>query len=106
MTSVKTPKREQLRRIKAEKKDKEEQKVGGLCAVCGMEVSEVILTRAEWFGEKLYIFDNVPTSLCDTCGEEWIDHEVIKAMDKLIREGRPIRKMEIPIFDFAPADVK
>ena len=77
-----------------------------LCAVCGGELRETTITHEERRGEHLYLFQNVPAKVCTACGELWIDEEVLQALDRLIAEGVPMRKVETPIFDFARALVR
>ncbi len=71
-----------------------------LCTVCGGEFREDIITHEERREDKLYIFHNVPARVCNACGKLWIDEEVLQAIDHLIEAGVPIRKIEVPVFDF------
>lgn len=74
-----------------------------LCAVCGGELRETTITHEERRGDQLYLFQNVPAKVCTACGEIWIDEEILQALDRLITEGVPMRRVETPIFDFARA---
>lgn len=46
------------------------------------------------------LFEHVPAQVCAACGEVWIDDATLRDIDRLIREGKPARKVETPIYDF------
>jgi len=46
----------------------------------------------------------VPATVCDACGEIWIEQKVLREIDRLIKEGEPVRKA--PVFDFRLATAK
>jgi YgiT-type zinc finger domain-containing protein len=72
-----------------------------LCAVCGGELQATTITHEEKRGTAIYLFQNVPAKVCAACGEVWIDEETLKALDRLIAEGVPVRTVKTPIYDFA-----
>lgn len=72
-----------------------------LCAVCGQELRNTTITHEERRGEHIYIFQNVPAQVCVACGEIWLEEATLQEIDRLIREGEPIRKVETPVYDFA-----
>ena len=72
-----------------------------LCTLCGGELHHTLITHEERHGKNLYIFQNVPAKVCSACGEIWIDDSVIQEIDRLIREGKPTRKVETPVYDLA-----
>lgn len=76
------------------------------CAVCGGEFRPTTITHEERRGAKLYLFENVPAQVCTACGEIWIEEATLQAIDRLIREGEPIRKVETPVYDFAVPAVR
>jgi hypothetical protein len=44
--------------------------------------------------------------VCTVCEEVWIDEAVLREVDRLLREGEPVRKLETPVYDFAAVGVK
>ena len=39
--------------------------------------------------------------VCTACGELWIDETTLREIDRLIRTGKPTRKIETPVYDLA-----
>jgi YgiT-type zinc finger domain-containing protein len=70
------------------------------CAVCGGTLRATTITHEERRGDDFYLFQNVPAKACDTCGELWIDEEVLQEVDRLITKGVPVRTVETPVYDF------
>jgi YgiT-type zinc finger domain-containing protein len=50
---------------------------------------------------RLYLFTHVPAKVCAACGEVWIDEPTLREIDRLIRTGKPTRKVETPVYDLA-----
>jgi YgiT-type zinc finger domain-containing protein len=74
-----------------------------LCAVCGGELKATTITHEEKRNSHIYLFQNVPATVCTACGEVWIDEEVLQQIDHLIETGIPVRKVETPVYDFPRA---
>ena len=72
-----------------------------LCAMCGGELRNTAITHEERRGKVLYLFENVPAQVCAACGEVWIEGGTLEEVDRLIRQGQPVRKLETPVYDFA-----
>ena len=81
-------------------------RVKARCAVCGGDLRPTTLTHEERRGTALYLFQNVPAQVCTACGETWIEEATRQTIDRLIREGRPTRKVQTPLYDLAGAGVK
>jgi len=77
-----------------------------LCAVCGGELRATTITHEERRESSLYLFQNVPAQICTACGEIWIEEMTLREIDRLISEGEPIRKVEMPVYDLALAGIK
>lgn len=76
------------------------------CAVCGGRLQRTTITHEERRGTNLYLFQNVPAQVCTACGEIWIEEATLQEIDRLIREGEPIQKVETPVYDFAAAGIQ
>ena len=71
------------------------------CGICGGELSPTTITHEERRGDEIYLFQNVPALVCKACGEIWIEEKTLQQIDRLLKTGRPVRKVEAPVFDFA-----
>lgn len=76
------------------------------CAVCGGQLCPTTVTHEERRGTNLCLFRNVPAQVCTACGEIWIEEATLREIDRLIREGEPVHKVETPVYDFAVAGGK
>lgn len=70
------------------------------CAVCGQKLCQTTITHEVRQEANIYLFQNVPAQVCKTCGEVWIEEITLQEIDRLIKEGEPIRKVETPVYDF------
>jgi len=51
---------------------------------------------------KYFLVENVPAEVCERCGEKTYSPEVTDGLLKFAKERfRPVRKVEVPVFDFA-----
>lgn len=71
------------------------------CALCSGEVCKTTLTHQEQRGLKFHVFHNVPAEVCSACGEIWIEDVTLRDMERLIRRGQPVSKIETPVYDLA-----
>lgn len=71
------------------------------CAVCGGALRPTTITHEERRRSRLYLFQHVPAQVCSVCGEVWIDEATLREVDRLLRKGEPVRKLETPVYDFA-----
>lgn len=76
------------------------------CVVCGGRLRPTSITHEERRRSRLYLFQHVPAQVCTVCEEVWIDEAILREVDRLLREGEPVRKLETPVYDFAAAGVK
>jgi YgiT-type zinc finger domain-containing protein len=74
-----------------------------LCAACGGTGEATTITHEVKRGTHMYLFQNVPATICGECRELWIDEEVLQEIDTLIEYGVPVRKIETPVYDFSRA---
>jgi YgiT-type zinc finger domain-containing protein len=60
---------------------------------------------AFWQDGKLVVLDDVPALVCDDCGEQFYDDNVVVQLDQLRGEGFPsqqaVRQVVVPVFSFA-----
>jgi YgiT-type zinc finger domain-containing protein len=74
----------------------------GDCYYCGGEIIEKPDMVDYRISSELYILENIPTGICVQCGEKFFKAEVLKYIEKAVREkNRIVREVRIPILDFA-----
>ena len=65
-----------------------------------------MVKTAIWAGERLFIVQDIPAQVCDSCVEQFYDEETTNALRRLTEEGFPPseaqREMLVPIFSLAP----
>jgi len=57
------------------------------------------------WGEKLLaLIENVPTGVCQVCGEQYFKAEIVKEMERLVHSREKPKKMvEVPLREMAVA---
>ena len=73
------------------------------CHFCGGDVKERNMKVDYRWGEDLIaIIDNVPTGVCEVCGEEYLKAEVVKEMERLAHsKSKPKKIIKVPVMDLA-----
>jgi YgiT-type zinc finger domain-containing protein len=75
-----------------------------LCEYCHSELplSEKRVTVYRKRYGQVYVLENVPARVCQTCGERYFAAEVVQAMEKMMTEPAvPARTMTVPVIAFA-----
>jgi len=75
------------------------------CSYCGGRVSERNVKKTCFWGEELTaIVDNVPAGVCEQCGEKYYKAEILKIVEKILKERSSlVTRIQIPFADFAKA---
>lgn len=60
----------------------------GDCSFCGGEVKEEKVELDYRYKGKLYIFKDVPTGVCQQCGEKYLRAEVSKEIERRIKSKK------------------
>ncbi|MBM4331209.1 MAG: type II toxin-antitoxin system MqsA family antitoxin [Deltaproteobacteria bacterium] len=73
------------------------------CHFCGGEVLEKRITVDYRWGEDLIaLIENVPTGVCQICGEQYLKAEIVKEMERLVQSREKPKKMiEVPLRELA-----
>jgi len=77
---------------------------GMRCIFCGGQTTQKKVTFSYDEEEgKYFLVENVPAEVCERCGEKkTYSPEVTDELLKFAKEQfRPVRKVEVPVFDFA-----
>ena len=74
------------------------------CPVCrGPMVRKTIRRMQEWKG-ALVVFENVPADVCESCGEQLLEGEVVDRMNQILWSMQPPhRHLQVPLYDLAIA---
>lgn len=75
------------------------------CHFCGGEVVEKKVTIDYGWGEELIaLIENVPTGVCQICGEQHLKAEIVKKMERLARSSEnPKKLIQVPLRELAVA---
>lgn len=75
------------------------------CFFCKGRVAERRVQKDCWWGDKfIAIVDNVPAGVCEQCGERYYRAEVLKEIEKMLKEvGKMTDTVSVPFADFAKA---
>ncbi len=60
----------------------------GLCAMCGGERIPGRITSTTDLGDCVLVVRNVPATVCNQCGEEWLDDSTVRELHQLTEEAR------------------
>ena len=60
----------------------------GLCAVCGGTRVPGNVMWAVDLGHGVVVVRQVPATVCDQCGHEWIDHATALELDRIVEDAR------------------
>ncbi|MBI3583813.1 MAG: type II toxin-antitoxin system MqsA family antitoxin [Nitrospinae bacterium] len=71
------------------------------CSFCGGEVKEEKVELDYRYNGELYIFQNVPTGVCQQCGEKYLTAEVAKKIKhKILTKEKWDKIVAIPVDEF------
>ena len=75
------------------------------CHFCGGEVIEKKITVDYRWGEELIaLIENVPTGICQICGEQYLKAEIVKEMEILAHSTEnPKKLIQVPLRELAVA---
>lgn len=69
----------------------------GDCVYCGGEVVEKLQSVDYRFRGDLFILENVPTGVCNQCGEQFFKAKVAQQMEAAVRNGTPRETLAVPV---------
>ena len=77
-----------------------------LCPKCERPMLSATVKTAIWSGESVYIVEDIPAEVCDSCVEQFYDEGTTDALRRLTEEGFPKAEakgeMRVPVFSLAP----
>lgn len=73
------------------------------CYFCKGPISENMTAVDFWWGDTLKIIEQVPTQVCEQCGEKYFQANVYKAMERLAQESTTFTKrITVDVVEYSP----
>lgn len=69
------------------------------CFQCGNPTVKKFVVAENWWGDTFTLVENVPAWVCEHCGEQYFDAEVVKELDKM--KEKPLkakRVIQVPVY--------
>jgi YgiT-type zinc finger domain-containing protein len=74
------------------------------CYFCKGKVREEHVTIDYRWGDRLFVVEDVPAGLCHQCGEKYLDSEVYRELEHLVRRGeKPMGRVTVDVLTFEDA---
>ncbi len=70
------------------------------CSYCGGEVKPAKVKVDFLFKDQLYLFEDVPSGVCQQCGEKFFTASVSKKMEASIALNQWKRFIKVPVISF------
>ena len=75
------------------------------CVRCGGMLEDMVVTLTYEEGDKYLFVEHVPALVCNKCGERIYSPKVTDKLLKFAQDKlRPVKTIEVPVFDFAARD--
>ena len=75
----------------------------GDCSFCGGEVKEALIDLDYRYQGQLYVFRDVPTGVCQQCGEKYVTSETAKTIEHDLRTEHDWHEtIAVPVKTFSP----
>jgi YgiT-type zinc finger domain-containing protein len=72
------------------------------CPHCGAAMRSDVVKTAMWQGERMFVVEDIPAQICDSCREQFYDEEVTDRLRRFAEEGAPFAdlkgEMLIPVY--------
>jgi YgiT-type zinc finger domain-containing protein len=69
------------------------------CYFCKGTVKKQAIRHVHQWGEKVFIFNNVPAKVCTQCGETYFGPEALEQMDKIVAAApEPEEIAQVPVY--------
>ncbi len=69
------------------------------CPMCGGHKEAGLTTFTADLGENLVVVRRVPATVCNQCGEEWLNNETAKQLEAIVEEARA-KKHQLEVLSF------
>ena len=69
------------------------------CYFCKGKVERKMIRHVHQWGEKIFLFKNVPAEVCTQCGETYFGPEALEKMDKVVASlPEPEDVTQVPVY--------
>lgn len=73
-------------------------RAGETCYFCSRGILEEKHVTVDFrWGEQLVIIENVPSRVCNECGESYYAAKVVRQMEQIAKERRKEREIRVPV---------
>jgi len=73
-----------------------------LCPRCDSPMRPAVVKTVIWCGESLFVVEDIPARVCDSCVEQFYDEDTTDALRRLAEDGFPSdaikREILVPVF--------
>lgn len=71
------------------------------CKYCKFDIHDDVLKVAFWMDDGLIVIEDVPARLCNGCGEQFLDEEVVQKIQQIFKNSKaePKRQIRISVYD-------
>jgi YgiT-type zinc finger domain-containing protein len=73
-----------------------------LCPRCGKLMRSAVVKTAIWRDERVFLIEDIPAQVCDSCVKQWYDDDVTDALRRLAEDEFPPsevkREILVPVF--------
>lgn len=73
-----------------------------ICPLCGGDKTSGHITFTADLDSGLVVVRKVPAKVCQQCGENWIEHETAKRLEKLVQDAQE-KQAEVEIVQWHDA---
>ena len=78
------------------------------CKYCGCETNEDVIRAALWTNNGLIVIEDIPARLCEGCGEQFFEEEIIQKIQQvttypIVKAKRQIR---VPVYSLSQVGVE
>ncbi len=71
------------------------------CYFCKGKLSKVFTTIDYRWGDRLFVIEDVPATICQQCGEKYLDSQVYKELERMARcEEPPLTRVTVDVFEY------
>ncbi len=71
------------------------------CPQCQKPTRSGIVKTAMWFDDRLYVVEDIPARICDSCIEQFYDEDVTDVIRRLTEDGFPsaevVTELTVPV---------
>ena len=69
------------------------------CYFCKGRVEHKTIRHIHQWGERVFIFRNVPAEVCSQCGETFLAPDALEMMDRIVADtGEPEEVTQVPVY--------